>query len=64
MTDACDYKMVATGELLKICNTEALECPDKSIPATTLLPLVNCVSSESAFRHQGQFSGHGLVRHC
>ncbi len=35
-------------------------------PASAFLPVFNCISPASAFRHQGQSgtSGHGLVRHC
>jgi hypothetical protein len=37
--------------------------PGKVSPAPAFLPVVNCLSPESAFRHQGQSktAGHGLV---
>jgi hypothetical protein len=40
--------------------------PEKISPESAFLPVLNCLSLASAFRHQGQpgTAGHGLVRHC
>jgi hypothetical protein len=43
------------GYGLRRPNAGKTEFPDKVSPAWAFLPVVNCVSPASAFRHQGQF---------